>query len=68
MEAIEPLTTLSQRLSLCHTSADFFADKYDVDKQGIFPRIKTKEPNTSKAIIKNRSVNTLVYFPFVGIL
>lgn len=52
MEAIEPFDyTKSKDFSMSYLSG-FFADKYDVDKQGIFPRIKQRATNASKAIIK----------------
>ena len=51
MEAIEPFDYSDLKdFSMSYLSG-FFADKYDVDKAGVFPRIRERATNASKDVI-----------------
>lgn len=51
MEAIEPFDYKELKdFSMSYLSG-FFADKYDVDKQGVFPRIRERASSASRDII-----------------
>lgn len=53
MESIEPFDyTALQPFDMSYFSG-FFADKYDVDKAGVFPRIKERVTQASRNIINN---------------
>lgn len=53
MEAIEPFNYNDAKdFSMSYLSG-FFADKYDIDKQGMFPRIRTRATEASKSVIKS---------------
>ena len=53
MESIEPFDyTALKPFSMSYLSG-FYADKYDVDKQMVFPRIRNRASDAAKNIIKN---------------
>lgn len=53
MESIEPFDyTQAKDFSMSYLSG-FFADKYDVDKSGVFPRIKTRSENAARKVIND---------------
>lgn len=53
MEAIEPFDYGEvKNFSMSYLSG-FFANKYDVDKAAVFPRVKTRAENAAKKVIKD---------------
>lgn len=53
MEAVEPFDYADMKdFSMSYLSG-FFADKYDVDKAGVFPRIKSRASQAGKNVIRD---------------
>ena len=53
MEAIEPFDYSEMKPFSMSYLSGFFADKYDVDKQAVFPRIKTRATSAGKFVINS---------------
>lgn len=63
MESIEPFDyTQAKDFSMSYLSG-FFADKYDVDKAGVFPRIKERADRASRQVINNSIVGYTSVIP-----
>ena len=63
MESIEPFDyTQAKDFSMSYLSG-FFADKYDVDKAGVFPRIKERANRASMQVINNSIVGYTSVIP-----